>query len=48
MFNRVKYSSLNELIYDEIKSKILTNELKPNEKLDIYYLSTSLGSAAHP
>lgn len=48
MFNRVKYSSLNELIYDEIKSKILTNELKPNEKLDIDYLSTSLGVSRTP
>lgn len=29
MFQKVKYSSLNELIYEEIKRKIINNELKP-------------------
>ena len=43
MFNKVKYSSLNELIYEEIKAKIINNELKPNEKLDVDFLSNSLG-----
>lgn len=48
MFNKVKYSSLNELIYEEIKSKIISNELKPNEKLDIDYLSSSMGVSRTP
>ena len=48
MFNKVKYSSLNELIYEEIKSKIISNELKPNEKLDIDHLSSSMGVSRTP
>lgn len=48
MFKKVKYSSLNELIYEEIKSKIINNELKPNEKLDIDYLSSSMGVSRTP
>lgn len=48
MFNKVKYSSLNELIYEEIKAKIINNELKPNEKLDVDFLSNSLGVSHTP
>lgn len=48
MFHRVKYNSLNELIYEEIKAKIIDNELKPNEKLDVDYLSKSLGVSRTP
>ena len=48
MFNKVKYSSLNELIYEEIKAKIINNELKPNEKLDVDFLSNSLGVSRTP
>lgn len=48
MFHKVKYSSLNELIYEEIKQKIIDNELKPNEKLDVDYLSNSLGVSRTP
>lgn len=48
MFQKVKYSSLNELVYNEIKDKIINNELKPNEKLDVDYLSTSLGVSRTP
>ena len=48
MFQKVKYNSLNELIYKEIKEKIIDNELKPNEKLDIDYLSASMGVSRTP
>ncbi|MGI6071112.1 MAG: GntR family transcriptional regulator [Blautia sp.] len=48
MFHKVKYSSLNELIYEEIKDKIINNELKPNDKLDIDYLSSSMGVSRTP
>ena len=48
MFHKVKYSSLNELIYEEIKQKIIYNELKPNERLDVDYLSSSLGVSRTP
>mgnify|MGYP006069113011 FL=1 len=48
MFQKVKYNSLNELIYKEIKEKIIDNELKPNEKLDIDYLSASMRVSRTP
>ena len=48
MFKKVGNLSLVDLIYNEVKEKIIENELKPNEKLDIDFLSQSLGVSRTP
>ena len=48
MFKKLGNTSLVDLIYNEIKEKIIDNDLKPNERLDIDFLSQSLGVSRTP
>lgn len=48
MFNRIDYRSLNDLVYSQIKEKIIENKLKPGDKLDIELLSELLDVSRTP
>ncbi len=47
-FEKVEYRSLNEIAYEQIKQKIIDNELPPGEKLDVGLLCESLGVSRTP
>ncbi len=48
MFTKVNFKNLVDIVYDEIKEKILSNELKPGEKLSVEMLSEQLGVSRTP
>lgn len=48
MFQKINRGNLNQIIFDEIKKKIIDNELKPGEKLDVDFLSAQLGVSRTP
>lgn len=47
-FEKVEYRSLNEIACEQIKQKIIDNELPPGEKLDVGKLCESLGVSRTP
>lgn len=48
MFSKVNMKNLGEVVYDAIKEKIISNELKPDEKLDMEQLCKQLGVSRTP
>lgn len=48
MFNKIDYCSLNDLVYEQIREKIVENELKPGDKLDVDQLAELLGVSRTP
>lgn len=48
MFKKVDYLSLNDVVYEKIKEKIIDNILTPGERIDTEKLSGSLGVSKTP
>lgn len=48
MFEKVKYTSLNNVVYERIKENIINNKLKSNEKLDVDEFCEKLGVSKTP
>lgn len=44
----IEYKSLNELVYDEIKNRIVNNYYKPGQKLDVEQIATELQVSRTP
>ncbi|MDY3078619.1 MAG: GntR family transcriptional regulator [Oscillospiraceae bacterium] len=44
----LEYKSLNDLVYEEIKKRIIENKYKPNQKLDIDQISAELKVSRTP
>ena len=47
-FIKVNYENLDEVVYAQIKQKIIDNQLKPGEKLNVEQLASLLGVSKTP
>jgi DNA-binding GntR family transcriptional regulator len=48
VFEKTQYKPLNDLVCEQIKQKIIDNELRPGDKLDVTQLCDSLGVSRTP
>lgn len=44
----IEYKSLNELVYEEIKNRIVSNQYQPGQKLDVDQIAAELGVSRTP
>ena len=42
MIDMIEYKSLNDLVYEEIRNRIVSNRYRPGQKLDIDQMAAEL------
>lgn len=47
-FQKIEYQSLNDQVYEQLRKKIIQNELKPGDKLDVDHLAAMMGVSRTP
>lgn len=48
MINMIEYKSLNDLVYEEIRNRIVSNRYRPGQKLDVDQMAAELSVSRTP